>query len=289
MGDDLVDVSLPIGPISVSVNGLLRKLFGRLKKGPADVVAERFLALFGAHGVAVQQIPRLLPQVTLAGLNSHDALVGALTNEVLDGAAALFGIQRDWLDGTTDELYQCRWCYKEPARVFEDLATLNPDTFREPLLALSCTPRLSATGGRGQWLVLLLAEAAAELGEGEVLRFCIYGDSWDWGYAPSRIQVKAMVRLAYLHAGRPVPLFRVSSEELEAVRDGKRVPSACVSGHGLNGVSLEDYGLSSLESVQAKEVEELPAVLRYIEENGLEAAAARAVEARRREGAGFPP
>lgn len=66
-----------------------------------------------------------------------------------------------------------------------------------------------------------------------------------------------------------------------AVRGGRRVPSACVSGHGLRDVSLEDYGLSSHESVQAKETEELPEVLRYIEDNGLEAAAKVDANARR--------
>ena len=43
--------------------------------------------------------------------------------------------------------------------------------------------------------------------------------------------------------------------------------------------SLEDYGLSPEESRQAKEVEELPFVLNYIEKNNLEAVARRAAAA----------
>ncbi len=87
MGGDIVDIGIPLGPVTISVNGLLRKLFGRSERGPTDVVAERFLTLFGAHGVEVTQIPRLLPAVGLDALNSREILLKALTCNVLDYSA----------------------------------------------------------------------------------------------------------------------------------------------------------------------------------------------------------
>lgn len=277
MAGDVIEVGLPIGPVTVSVNGLLRKLLGRKHRGPTEIVAERFLAVFGAHGVSATQIPRLLPEVGLDKLNSRDKLLAVLTNNVLEATARLFGIEREWLDGVSDRLYPSRMCYKRPRRLFEDLAFLKRDDAGFPVHALCCTKELNAADGRQQPVVLLLTEQIAELGDEEILRFRVYADFWDWSYAPARIQLKAMARLVYLNLKVPVPLYRVQARVLNRVRDGKVVPRSWLIGGPLVNLSLEDFALGPVESAQAKECEELPAVMQYIRAKKLEDAARTAV------------
>ena len=68
----------------------------------------------------------------------------------------------------------------------------------------------------------------------------------------------------------PTPTFKVNQRELEAVRSGKRVPRDLVNRCLMTDPSLEDYACSAEEIRAAKETEELPTVLNYIEQSGLE-------------------
>jgi hypothetical protein len=271
MGDDLVDVSLGAGPLSVSVGGLIRRLFSR--PGPAAAVPKRFLELFGAHGVSVPQIQRLLPEVRLDQLSDQKALLGALTNEVLDKTAELLGVQRSWLDGGTDRIYAPVCWYKRPKRFFRDLAEMPPDRVDFPVRAFYDVRRLDASRDTAQPLALVLAERIAELGQDDVYRYRPCADLWQWSHPPARIQLKAMARLVDLELGHPVPLYRISPTALERIVEGMLVPRACTRSTPITSPSLEDYGLAPEESVQSKESEELPHVLNYIERCGLAEAA----------------
>lgn len=269
MEGDIIDVGIPLGPVTVSVNGLLRKLFGRREQGPTDVVAERYLTLFGAHGVEVTQIPRLLPAVGLDMLNTRASLLKALTCDVLDGAARLFGVEREWLDGVTEVLYPCRCCYKRPQIFFDDLAAVRTDGLEFPVRALFSDKILSGGRDQPQPVVLLLVEKIAEFGDNEIQRFRFYRDAWDWGYFPARIQLKAMARAIYLLTQTPIPLYRVPDRRLDLVREGKVVPRDLLTRSPLTSPSLEDFALSPSESAQSQEAEELPAVMEYISKHGL--------------------
>ncbi len=269
MANSVVEFGINLGALTISVNGLLQKLFGRGEQGPADIVAERFLMLFGAHGVEVTQIPRLLPAIGLDVLNSRDLLLKALTCDVLDEVASLFGVEREWLDGVTKVLYPCRSCYKRPQVFFDDLAAVNTDGFEFPVRALYCDKILSGVRNQPQPVVLLLVERIAEFGDNLIERFQVYHDSWDWGYFPARLQLKAMARVFYLESQAPIPLYRVPYRKLELVREGKAVPRDLLARCHLTSPSLEDFALSPDESFESREAEELPRVLEYIRQRGL--------------------
>lgn len=85
--------------ISSTVNKLSQGFAGEPKSKPVDVVAKRFIQVFYDHGVEPAQVPRLIPHVKLDDLNSEKALLAALTPEVLDQVARLFGIRSQWLEG----------------------------------------------------------------------------------------------------------------------------------------------------------------------------------------------
>src|ERR1700733_13448550 len=81
-----------------------------------DTPATRFVSLFESHGIHRNQIFRLLGhRAPIADLQNDDALLRSLTGELLDQAASLFAVRRDWLDCATDEIYPLHDFYKKPA------------------------------------------------------------------------------------------------------------------------------------------------------------------------------
>lgn len=260
-------------PVSFNVNKLWQDLTGKSKSNPVNIVAQRFLQLFHDHGVLTTQIPRLLPAIKLDDLKSEDALLATLTHDVLDQTAHLFGIRVEWLEGVDDEIYEYLACYKSPEIILEHLAEVvggNDVGLRFPLRVLSTTKKLDYNNDSQQLLAPIIVEKIAELGEERIYRYHIYRDEFDWGYFPTRIELKAIARIVLKELHTPVPLFVISEEEMRSVLDGKLIPTILFRGALLTNPSLEDFALTKEESGVAKEVEEIPSVLEYIKENNLQ-------------------
>ncbi|NMM76077.1 hypothetical protein B2J88_18975 [Rhodococcus sp. SRB_17] len=106
-------------------------LWGVLSKGwdwwrdPARLSAQRLIRAFEAHGVARQQIIRLVPtaiaqakpELGMADCSSPEQLKPKLTPALLDWAAGYLNLRRDWLDGREDAPpHMVVDHYKHPAR-----------------------------------------------------------------------------------------------------------------------------------------------------------------------------
>lgn len=259
--------------MSININKLLQSFAGKSKPTPVNIVAQRFLQAFHDHGIQPAQIPRLLPSIKLDDLKSDKSLLAALTPCVLDQTAQLLGIRTAWLEGVDGYIYEPLTCYKQPEIFFENLALLKRDEndFDDFYVqTLATTKQLEMNDSSQQLLVVIVAEKIAELGDQRVYRYHVYGDGWDWGYWPTRIQLKAMARLLYRKFGKTMPLYTVKLADLENIRDSKQIPRSCLGGCLISTPSLEDFALSPKESAVAKEVAELPEVLKYIEEHNLE-------------------
>lgn len=260
-------------PASFKVNKLWQSFAGKTKSNLVNIVAQRFLKVFHDHGVQTTQIPRLLPAIKLDDLKSEDALLAMLTHDVLDQIARMFGIRVEWLEGVDDEIYEYLACYKRPEIILEHLAHIVGGVdvgLSFPLRVLSTTKKLDCNDGSQQLLAPVIVEKIADLGEEEIYRYHIYRDGFDWGYRPTRIELKTIARIVDKTLHTPVPLFVISEKEMRGVLDGKLVPANLFHGTLLTNPSLEDFALTTEESGVAKEVEEIPAVLSYIEEHNLQ-------------------
>jgi hypothetical protein len=258
MAGDVLLVRPSVGGIGVDLGELWRRI---KRKGPDPVeqVAVRFVELFDAHGVEVTQIPRLIPEITLAQLASPKDLLAGLTGSVLHKACVLFGIRREWLEGQGDVIYDCGYCYKSPERFFAELKQLSSPATIAPVRAVATVDSLDYRSSAVQRVELVMVETAAWIGDQEIERFRVFTDGWDWRYPECRIQLKAMIR-AYRE---PVPLYTVTPKEIEAWYAGEVVPRALMRGALCTSPSLEDYCMSMQENRQAKEIEELEAVMRF--------------------------
>ena len=269
MDDDIIEIKPTLGPFTVNIRALVRRLGIQGKSDPVVLVAERFLRLFLEHGIPKAQIPRLIPQLTLEKLRTTESLLPALSTQVLESAATIFGGRLSWLEGADDRIYERLSCYKQPQIFFDLLTALNIPLNGFAVRALATTKALDCRNDRTQQLALVLVEKVQDFGSEEIVRYHVYGDAWDWSHPPCRIQLKAMVRLIFHTSHRPVPLHQVKPAILRAIIEGKCVPHAALHGCLLTSPSLEDFALSREESVQAKETDELPAVLDYICEHDL--------------------
>lgn len=125
-----------------------------------------------------------MPQIKLGDLQSNEALLAALTPEILDQTAHLLGVRSEWLEGVDDEIYAYRHCYKAPELLLDLLTTLKSRadfglTF--PLRVLVTSKHLDKKADREQLLVPVVLEQIAGLGDEPVYRYYIFNDGFEWG------------------------------------------------------------------------------------------------------------
>lgn len=235
-------------------------------------MVERFDYVFKAHNIDISQIPRLIPEIAYEDLESHKKLLASLTPSVIDTIAQLFGVRSEWLEGQDDRVYNLLWARKYPKRFLSQFALpLAPGIPKPwfPLRVLTTSMDLDRQAPYSQLLAPVIVEVTGTVGDDTLYRCRIYGDYYDWTDSASRIELKALILLAFRHTNTPVPLFKVTNEEMEALTDGSAIPSILWRRGLLSNPSLEDFVLSSDNSVVAKETDELPDVLSYIESQGL--------------------
>jgi hypothetical protein len=238
-------------------------------------LAERFLHLFDAHNVHRSQIPRLIRQIKPADLQSQARLLEALTVDVIDVATHLFGVRREWLEGVDDLMFY-PFCERgNPKSVLHGLAGVvasagvDSSLSRFPLRVLTTSKILNPVLTHQQWLFPVIVEPLSDLVESPAFRCRVSEDHYDWTDPQSRLELKAITWLILHRLKTQVPLFQVSQEELNSITTGMAIPSIVLRAPLNTDPSLEDFVMSHEESRVANETEELPAVLDYLDAQGL--------------------
>ncbi len=267
--EDILELKIPVLPGVLDIN--IREFLRWFKKKPNEkeddvlIVPKRVLQIFENHNVAVTQIPRLIPKLSLEQVSNPETLLSALTIEVLQEISDLFQIQRKWLEGTTDIIYNCHYyCYKNPWKFFKDLETLKIGIFDRPMVAFSSVSKFDNNSNKDQPILLVQREKSADLDDKPVYRYRII-DQFLWGYFKTRIQLKAMMHIWYKKYEIPVNIYHVDKKILEGMEAGKIVPDSYIrNSKQLRNIGLEDFSLSFEEDRLAKETEELDEVMEYI-------------------------
>ena len=254
------------------IPAIWRRISGAKNTSHVNVVAERFVQVFIAHGVQVSQIPRLLPTIRLESLQSPEKLLAVLTPDLLDQVARLFGIRVEWLEAVDDEIYAPLCCYKSPELFLNKFSELylNPNNDRWFPVQVLCTDRhLDKNNNSLQQLAPVMVEQVAVIGEEQIYRYHIFRDGYDWSHKPCRIELKALIRLICNRFCLAAPLFQISPVEMEKVLNGELVPRKFLLSGLASSPSLEDYAQTDAENLVAQETEEIPEVLGYIETHKL--------------------
>lgn len=255
---------------SSTIDRFIKGLIGRNKVNPVNLIYQRFFQIFEDHGVAVSQIPQLLPQIRLSDLRSEDALLQALNHEALEQTTQLFGIRRQWLEGVDDRIYESHNCYKHPEIFFKEFAVFchRKDNGRYlPVRAFTACKNLDYTDSVYQPVALVLVDQITALDDKDIFRYRVFNDVWNWGYAPTRIQVKAMIHLISITIDEPIPLHVIEPDQIEALYESSIFPGRLIGGRYMTNPTLNDYTTPGY--CNSKEIDEFPEVLKYIEAHGL--------------------
>jgi hypothetical protein len=250
----------------------MRSIAKKRALNSVSVTAQRFIQAFQNHGIEPAQIPRLLPDISLAAFKSDESLLDALTPEILDQTARLFGIRIEWLEGVDEHIYEFLGCGSDPKILLDHLASItSPGQARLsfPLRMVATSGQLDREDPRAPYLAPVLVETVAMLGETNVCRYHVYRDGFDWNHKKSRLELKAIAKIVYDRLRIAIPIFPIGERDMSDILEGRAIPHRLVSGCPITSPSLEDFILTPEESVVSKEFDELPDVLSYLDDINL--------------------
>lgn len=152
--------------------------------------AQRFIRLFEAHGVTRAQIPRFFGHnLKIHQVEDDSELLKVLDTNILESAAALFGIRLEWLEGGTDELYDINHFYKQPQKFGEWLDSLTVDTDKIKIDGWLLTTKFKTDQYDA---LILMREKIGELADTNIYRY-YFCEQWIYGYWKCRADIAACV------------------------------------------------------------------------------------------------
>ncbi|MFM9917560.1 MAG: hypothetical protein ACKVOX_17285 [Rhizobacter sp.] len=183
------------------------------RRDPVRAQAQRMIDAFEAHGIARQQIARVLPPelaVPPAALSTPDKLKEKVTPALLDWAADYLALDRRWLDGVEARPHRHVDGYKNEGNYSEWLRqrqAVAPDVGRVLFVWTAEDP---ISGGTSDGPVCLVySEDSAWLDGGSLSRYWLLSDQWPIDHGScvvSMLKVVGIARsLGILVVGRLIP------------------------------------------------------------------------------------
>jgi hypothetical protein len=187
----------------------------------AETIATRFIALFESHGVHRNQIPEFFDHdLDIPSCASDDELLKNLTPKIITDAAKLFGINKDWLEGSSTEIYDIPDFYKHPEEFESYLIELLKKTDANKLSAYALTANKKSTNEFNDSL-FVIAESISELNQREIYKYHLLGN-WAIYYWKSRAYYTACCALLYKY-GLSVAGKVVERDWLSEVCEGTKL------------------------------------------------------------------
>jgi hypothetical protein len=164
----------------------------------AETIATRFVALFESHGVHRNQIEEFFGHgLDIPSCANDEELLKKLTPEIITDAVKLFGVNKDWLEGSSNEMYSIPDFYKHPEKFESYLVDLLHCTEAEKLSANALTTKKKLIHDFNDSL-LIIAEAIGEINQREIYKYHLLGN-WGIHYWKSRAYFTACCALMYKH------------------------------------------------------------------------------------------
>jgi len=142
----------------------------------AENIATRFVALFESHGIHRNQIPSFFDHtIDLHDCANEAELLKKLNTQTLKDAAVLFGVNLEWLQGASTEIYDIPSFYKDNEACEEYLSNLKfskPDANFSAYVLTSNTNKHNRDTNNA---VILITEVIGYINEREIYRYRLVG------------------------------------------------------------------------------------------------------------------
>lgn len=242
-----------------------------IQRSPAYRIVSRVRELLAAHDLSVQQLLAIAPSDwgwTLDSIANDQRLSQAITPERLVWIADQFGVRREWISGIDDQIYDLVWGYKQLDRLAQSLAEQNALVPGVRMTAFVDESNSIDSEDSGRKSVVLVVSAQNQISvESSVmaLRHVVCGDDFAWSHWPTRRDVKAFTRWCLQEFTTFTRIVPVTTTELDQIRSGHRFPGPYIPAATSSNWQLEDYALTTDESVFAKEAHEVEQVISHME------------------------
>jgi len=187
----------------------------RKRRNPIRSQSDRFLRAFEDHGVARQQITRVLPDefdIKHEAFSSAEQLVGHLTPELLDWASNYLALDRSWLDGIGDRPHQDLEIYKDTSAYSDWLKQrieLEPNVDRS--VYIWATSDLNHSTNSSYYLSIVFEEYFGDLDDTNLCRYWTISNQWSADHKPC---INSMLKIINISRSNNVlPIGRVLSKK----------------------------------------------------------------------------
>jgi hypothetical protein len=186
-----------------------------------ETIATRLVALFESHGVHRNQIPEFFGHdLDISSCASDEKLLDKITPEIIHDAVVLFGVNKDWLEGSSKEIYDIPDFYKHPERFEQYLVELLKNTSTDRFSSYVLTSNEKLVGAYYDAL-FVIAEPIGEINKREIYKYHLLG-RWVIKYWKNRAYFAACCALLHkydLFAGGKI----VEQSWLNRVYEGKQL------------------------------------------------------------------
>ncbi|MFJ7512582.1 hypothetical protein ACIQW7_24500 [Peribacillus simplex] len=228
-----------------------------------DEMVKRFLQIYEAHSIEKNQIPAFIDQkfqLKIKDFKDNQSILQVVDEELLNWTCEKFGVDRDWLDGTSDRIYSRNDYYKNVEKFIDDLCELIKENNNIEIYAFK--NKTLNRDDRRAYVVLLIKYEIGKLNSNTIYRYEPVSTSWIWGHWRSRYQLKAII---YLCKKLKIYIKGCDLVQEYTIEDGSVFP-----GEFLNAFPItftwypEDYIDLISQNMQAVETDETEIVREYI-------------------------
>jgi hypothetical protein len=160
----------------IALHAIFKNRNKKEKSIEVATVASRFVALFESHGVHRNQIPDFFDH----GLTLHDCadeseLLKKLDTKILTDASKLFGVNLEWLQGASSEIYDIPSFYKDNKACEKYLTEFQSNRLDAQITTYVLTENADKQHLDGDNAVLLIAEVIGHINDREICRYHLAG------------------------------------------------------------------------------------------------------------------
>lgn len=232
-------------------------------------LVDRFIKIYENHDILANQIPAFCDKefdLKLIDFESKASILEILTDDLLNWTCSKFGIQREWIDGSTNSIYKRKDYYKRVSDFIELATNLKSEFDCEFDIFALKRGKLDNKSEREQYVVLVLRKPIGSLNSKIIYGYIPLSTLWNWGYWRTRYQIKSIFWVCK-KLGIDTHGFDMDSKQIIEISSGSVFPKLLIdkipcgyTWYTEDYIDLPDY------SIQAKEIDEVNLVLDYIKD-----------------------
>lgn len=243
---------------------------GDIDNQMSDLV-DRFISIYGGHGILVSQIPFFVSDnfnFRLSSFKDKNSILNLLDEKIMNWTCNVFGVERAWLDGSTNRIYKYMNYYKRINKFIEAIFELKSLYGNELDAIFIKSGELNPNKYGENYVIVIIRYPIKKINGNTIYKHIPISTNWDWGYWRSRYQLKFIIYICrklniYIEG------YDSSLDTIYKISGGLVFPSVEINEQKLGCTWYpEDYVSYLYNNQCAKEIDEIDIVRKYFEDEG---------------------